>query len=147
MSAKRGEYEPIACCLMRDPTRIAATVLAPSSRGAACASSLRKSARSRRKAVRASYQGNAQAGHPTASGETYDPNDLTAASRTLPIGSSVIVTNPATGGSVKVRINDRGPYVRGRSLDLSTRRREGCRASWSTRTDSKPERSESPLTR
>ena len=49
----------------------------------------------------------------------YDPNDLTAASRTLPIGSSVIVTNPATGRSAKVRINDRGPYMGGRSLDLS----------------------------
>ena len=61
------------------------------------------------KAVGASYQGTAQAGQPTASGEPYNPNDLTAASRTLPIGSSVVVTNPVTGSSVKVRINDRGP--------------------------------------
>jgi rare lipoprotein A len=76
------------------------------------------------KAVRASYQGNAQVGRRTASGEIYDPNDLTAASRTLPLGSSVIVTNPSTGRSVKVRINDRGPYVRGRSLDLSKRAAE-----------------------
>jgi rare lipoprotein A len=73
------------------------------------------------KAVRASYQGNAQVGRRTASGEIYDPNDFTAASRTLPLGSSVIVTNPSTGRSVKVRINDRGPYVRGTSLDLSKR--------------------------
>lgn len=71
------------------------------------------------KAVRASYQGDAYAGHRTASGERYDPKALTAASSTLPIGSSVMVTNPATGRSVKVRINDRGPNVRGRSLDLS----------------------------
>jgi rare lipoprotein A len=76
------------------------------------------------KAVGASYQGTAQAGQPTASGEPYNPNDLTAASRTLPIGSAVVVTNPATGSSVKVRINDRGPYVRGRSLDLSKRAAE-----------------------
>jgi len=69
--------------------------------------------------VRASYEGTAGAGHRTASGEPYNPDELTAASRTLPIGSSVIVTNPATGRSVKVRINDRGPHVRGRSLDLS----------------------------
>src|SRR5277367_1997370 len=69
--------------------------------------------------VRASYQGSAESGHRTASGEPYDPEDLTAASRTLPIGSTVVVTNPATGRSVKVRINDRGPHVRGRSLDLS----------------------------
>ena len=54
------------------------------------------------KEVRASYQGSSQAGHVTASGEPYDPNDLKAASRTLPIGSSVIVTNPATGRSAKV---------------------------------------------
>jgi rare lipoprotein A len=46
---------------------------------------------------------------------------LTAASRTLPIGSMVEVTNPANGKSVRVRINDRGPHVRGRSLDLSKR--------------------------
>lgn len=76
------------------------------------------------KAVRASYQGDAYAGHRTASGERYDPNALTAASSTLPIGSTVMVTNPATGHSVKVRVNDRGPNVHGRSLDLSKRAAE-----------------------
>jgi rare lipoprotein A len=76
------------------------------------------------KEVRASYQGDAYAGRRTASGEQYDPNALTAASSTLPIGSSVMVTNPATGRSVKVRINDRGPNVHGRSLDLSKRAAE-----------------------
>jgi len=76
------------------------------------------------KAARASYQGDAYAGYRTASGERYDPDALTAASRTLPIGSSVMVTNPATGRSVKVRINDRGPNVHGRSLDLSKRAAE-----------------------
>ncbi len=71
-------------------------------------------------AVRASYQGAEYAGHRTASGEPYDPEALTAASRTLPIGSTVVVTNPATGHSVRVRINDRGgPGVHGRGLDLS----------------------------
>ena len=71
-------------------------------------------------AIRASYQGSEYAGRRTASGEPYDPDALTAASRTLPIGSSVMVTNPATGRSVKVRINDRGgPGVHGRGLDLS----------------------------
>jgi peptidoglycan lytic transglycosylase len=76
------------------------------------------------KGVIASYQGDAYAGHRTASGERYDPNALTAASSTLPIGSSVMVTNPSTGRSVKVRINDRGPNVHGRSLDLSKRAAE-----------------------
>jgi rare lipoprotein A len=71
--------------------------------------------------VTASYQGSSTAGQATASGEPYNPNDLTAASRNLPIGSTVKVTNPETGGSVKVRINDRGPFVHGRSLDLSKR--------------------------
>jgi len=73
------------------------------------------------KGVRASYQGQAQVGHRTASGEIYDPNELTAASRTLPLGSKIVVTNPSTGRSVQVRINDRGPFVHGRSLDLSKR--------------------------
>ncbi len=70
-------------------------------------------------AVKASYQGDATAGLPTASGEPYNPDDLTAASKTLPIGSKVQVTNPTTGKSVTVRINDRGPHIRGRNLDLS----------------------------
>ncbi|MGO9055903.1 MAG: septal ring lytic transglycosylase RlpA family protein [Candidatus Binataceae bacterium] len=71
------------------------------------------------KTVTASYQGSGTAGQTTSSGEHYNPNDLTAASRNLPIGSTVKVTNPETGRSVKVRINDRGPFVHGRSLDLS----------------------------
>src|SRR5271156_1306333 len=66
-----------------------------------------------------SFQGNESAGRPTASGEPYDPDDLTAASKTYPIGSHVEVTNPKNGRSVIVRINDTGPHVRGRSLDLS----------------------------
>ncbi|GAA1996776.1 hypothetical protein GCM10009799_24670 [Nocardiopsis rhodophaea] len=57
---------------------------------------------------------------PTASGETFDPSAMTAAHKTLPMGSMVKVTNPSNGKSVTVRINDRGPYVAGRCLDLST---------------------------
>ncbi|MET9065974.1 septal ring lytic transglycosylase RlpA family protein [Streptosporangium sandarakinum] len=55
----------------------------------------------------------------TASGERFDPGAMTAAHRTLPLGSKVRVTNPANGESVTVRINDRGPYTGGRCLDLS----------------------------
>jgi rare lipoprotein A len=55
----------------------------------------------------------------TANGETFDPDALTAAHKTLPFNSLVRVTNPATGKSVTVRINDRGPYIDGRCLDLS----------------------------
>jgi rare lipoprotein A len=69
--------------------------------------------------VKASYYGEEFRGHRTASGERYDPDQLTAASKKLPLGSLVHVTNPENGRSVVVRINDHGPYVRGRSLDLS----------------------------
>ncbi|MBO3142991.1 septal ring lytic transglycosylase RlpA family protein [Dermatophilus congolensis] len=55
----------------------------------------------------------------TASGERFNPNALTAAHKTLPLGSKLRVTNPTTGATVTVRINDRGPYVGGRCLDLS----------------------------
>jgi rare lipoprotein A len=58
-------------------------------------------------------------GQLTANGETFDPSALTAAHRTLPFDTRVRVTNPATGTSVVVRINDRGPFVDGRCLDLS----------------------------
>ena len=67
----------------------------------------------------ASWYGPGFAGRPTSTGEIYNPEGLTAASTTLPLGSHVRVSNPDTGRSVVVRINDRGPYVRGRSLDLS----------------------------
>jgi rare lipoprotein A len=54
--------------------------------------------------------------------EIFDPNAMTAASTTLPLGSRVRVTNPDNGRSVVVRVNDRGPFVKGRSLvDLSRR--------------------------
>jgi rare lipoprotein A len=55
----------------------------------------------------------------TASGEQFDKNELTAAHPTLPFGTRVRVTNVSTGRSVTVRVNDRGPYVRGRVVDVS----------------------------
>lgn len=58
-------------------------------------------------------------GQMTASGEPFNPNELTAAHKTLPMGSKVRVTNKNNGRSVTVRINDRGPYAGGRCLDLS----------------------------
>ncbi|WP_349772112.1 septal ring lytic transglycosylase RlpA family protein [Sphingopyxis alaskensis] len=67
----------------------------------------------------ASYYGNELAGNRTASGERFDPGQLTAAHRTLPFGSMVRVTNVATGDSVVVRINDRGPFAHGRVIDVS----------------------------
>jgi len=58
-------------------------------------------------------------GRSTASGEKFDPNELTAAHPTLPFGTKLRVTNTATGKSVTVRVNDRGPYVTGRVVDVS----------------------------
>jgi rare lipoprotein A len=66
-----------------------------------------------------SWYGAAFAGRPTASGERFDPARLTAAHRTLPMGSIVRVTNLDNGRSVVVRINDRGPFIHGRVLDCS----------------------------
>jgi rare lipoprotein A (peptidoglycan hydrolase) len=68
---------------------------------------------------RASYYGYAFAGRKTAMGTTFRPEELTAAHRSLPLGTKVRVTNLVNGRSVLVTITDRGPYVRGRSLDLS----------------------------
>jgi peptidoglycan lytic transglycosylase len=58
-------------------------------------------------------------GTETASGEKFDTNELTAAHPTLPFGTKLRVTNVATGRSVTVRVNDRGPYVPGRIVDVS----------------------------
>ncbi|WP_095011786.1 septal ring lytic transglycosylase RlpA family protein [Tsuneonella mangrovi] len=67
----------------------------------------------------ASYYGRKFNGRSTASGERFDMNAMTAAHKTLPFGSRVRVTNLSNGKSVVVRINDRGPYVKGRTIDLS----------------------------
>ena len=58
-------------------------------------------------------------GKRTANGERFDPKGLTAAHRSLPFGTRVEVTNLRTGRSVIVRINDRGPFIKGRVIDLS----------------------------
>ena len=63
----------------------------------------------------------------TASGEKFDPGQLTAAHRSLPFGTRVRVTNMANGRSVTVRINDRGPYIRGRTVDVSSSAAEALR--------------------
>lgn len=67
----------------------------------------------------ASYYAAKFHGRRTASGEAFDNRAMTAAHRTLPFGTMVRVTNPATGASVVVRINDRGPFTRGRLIDVS----------------------------
>lgn len=70
---------------------------------------------------KASYYADKFKNRPTASGERYKPGKLTAAHKTLPFGTKVIVINQWNGKRVKVIINDRGPFVAGRIIDLSKR--------------------------
>lgn len=67
----------------------------------------------------ASYYGHELAGNRTANGERFNPMGLTAAHRSLPMGSKLRVTNQRNGKSVIVRINDRGPFVKSRIIDVS----------------------------
>jgi rare lipoprotein A len=67
----------------------------------------------------ASWYGQRHQGHATASGEAFDMNKLTAAHRTMPFGTRLRVTNVDNGRSVVVRVNDRGPWVNDRVLDVS----------------------------
>ena len=67
----------------------------------------------------ASWYGAEFANLPTANGETFDPAKVSAAHRTLPLGTIVDVTNERNGRTVRVRINDRGPFIAGRIVDLS----------------------------
>jgi rare lipoprotein A len=72
----------------------------------------------------ASWYGEWHHGRPTASGEPYDMTALTAAHRSLPLGACVEVTHLGNGRRVNVRVNDRGPYIHGRTIDLSHRAAE-----------------------
>jgi len=72
----------------------------------------------------ASWYGEWHHGQPTASGEPYDMEALTAAHRSLPLGTCVEVIHLGNGRRVLVRVNDRGPYVPGRTIDLSHRAAE-----------------------
>ncbi|CAD5107991.1 septal ring lytic transglycosylase RlpA family protein [Zestomonas carbonaria] len=73
---------------------------------------------------KASWYGAKHHGKKTASGERFDQNALTAAHRSLPFGTRVRVTNLNNDRSVVVRINDRGPYARGRIIDVSRKAAE-----------------------
>jgi len=67
----------------------------------------------------ASYYGGKFNGRKTATGERFDEDKMTAASKELPLGSKATVTNEETGESVDVKVNDRGPYAKGRVMDVS----------------------------
>lgn len=68
---------------------------------------------------KATYYAHKFAGHKTASGEIYQPSKFTAAHREIPFGTHVKVVNLATNKAVVVEVNDRGPYSKGRIIDLS----------------------------
>ena len=70
--------------------------------------------------VLASWYGDELRGKKTASGEKFNPHGFTAAHRTLRFGTCLVVGNPRNGKSVNVRVNDRGPFVKDRVLDLAS---------------------------
>ncbi|MCF7354752.1 septal ring lytic transglycosylase RlpA family protein [Vibrio sp. CK2-1] len=90
-----------------------------SSTSAIGGSKTKNSANSHALIGQASWYGDRFHGKLTASGETYNMNAYTSAHKTLPFGTIVRVTNTANNKSVDVKINDRGPYVKGRVIDLS----------------------------
>jgi rare lipoprotein A len=78
-----------------------------------------KSGHGRQTGLASVYGGDHHRGKKTANGERVQPDQLTAAHRKLPFGTNVLVTNLRNGRSVVVRINDRGPFVHGRIIDVS----------------------------
>ncbi|EAU42648.1 rare lipoprotein A [Fulvimarina pelagi HTCC2506] len=98
-------------------TILAAAVLAFASAGSTVV--LTETAAAASAGGHASYYGKRFHGRTTANGETFNMNAMTAAHKTLPFGTKVKVTNRNNGKSVVVRINDRGPFVGGRVIDLS----------------------------
>jgi rare lipoprotein A len=96
---------------------------------------------------KASYYGRHMIGKKTASGERLNPDRLTAASKTLPLGTRVQVTNLANGKTVHVTINDRGPYIRGRVIDLTPRAADALamRAAGVTKVEVRPELDAPPM--
>jgi rare lipoprotein A len=98
---------------------LAATVLSVAFGAGGCASTRALSPGPAATMGTASYYGRELAGRRTASGEVYHTSRLTAAHRTLPFGTRVRVTNLDNGRQVVVRINDRGPFRKGRIIDVS----------------------------
>lgn len=98
-----------ACARSEPTTSSSSSATAPST----------SSAPAERECGLASFYSDALVGNPTASGEIYSATAATAAHRTLPFGTVIRVTRVSTGVSTMVRVNDRGPFVEGRVVDLS----------------------------
>jgi len=109
-----------ACLAAASPVPACATPVAPSaSRAAASESGATSFAPDWHQLGRISYYGRRFDSRPTASGEPFDPDAMTMAHPTLPLGSIVRVKNLRNGRSVELRVNDRGPYEKGRIADVS----------------------------
>jgi len=104
---------------MTHPRLIVLFLLTSAACGIGCASTPQSGASSSAFTGKASWYGKAFSGRPTASGELFDPSQMTAAHKTLAFGTRVRVTHLGNGRSVIVRINDRGPFTGGRVIDLS----------------------------
>ena len=102
-------------------TRLAIALLLLSAGASACSSTRHAAVRPGRTETTmvASWYGQKYHGRQTASGEVFDMNDLTAAHKSLPFGTRLRVTHESNSRSVVVEVNDRGPFIAGRDLDLS----------------------------
>lgn len=78
----------------------------------------------------ASYYHDSLHGNLTANGEIYNKNKISAAHKTLPFGTILLITNKNNGKSIIVRINDRGPFIKGRDIDLSKKAAEELSMIW-----------------
>lgn len=114
--AEIGSAEPAAPLARIVPMPDAPQVQEPP---AASQTTVPRSNTGKRKPVLTGYASYYDFGHITANGERFFPMGMTAAHRTLPFGTRLLVTNKRTGKSVMVRINDRGPFIRGRAIDLA----------------------------
>lgn len=103
---------------MKATKKVAAAAVKPKAKSKVVAKAKPESGSSFQSGVASWYGGNFH-GRKTANGETYNMNEMTAAHKTLPFGTRVRVTNTRNGDSVVVRINDRGPFIAGRIIDLS----------------------------
>lgn len=118
VAASAGVAESVAAPATQAEPAQAPLAAAPET-GAAPAEAEAAPPRARGQVGKVTYYGKRHKGRRTASGERYDPTELTMAHRTLPLGSRVRVTNLRNQRSVEVRVNDRGPYARGYVADLS----------------------------
>lgn len=120
MSPSASPHSPVRLTRLLSGALCALFLLALSGCGSAPRSSASAPPSGHTETGQASFYGDEFHGRKTANGERFDQSKLTAAHKRLPFGSMVRVTNTQNGKSVLVRVNDRGPFVTGRIIDLSS---------------------------